>query len=101
MLTPAWRGVLWALFATFNFALMGVLTKICAQSFPYQSNELATWRNLPAVFALGAYALLRRQRFSTRLLRAHMVRSVSGASASLIQFYTLTILPLATAVTLG
>ena len=30
-----------------------------------------------------------------------MVRSVSGASASLIQFYTLTILPLATAVTLG
>ena len=53
------------------------------------------------MFALGAYALLRRQRFSTRLLRAHVVRSVSGASASLIQFYTLTILPLATAVTLG
>ena len=101
MLTPAARGVLWALFATFNFALMGVLTKESARLFAYQSNELATWRNLPAVFALGAYALLRRQRFSTRLLRAHVVRSVSGASASLIQFYTLTILPLATAVTLA
>lgn len=101
MLTPAARGVLWALFATFNFALMGVLTKESARLFAYQSNELATWRNLPAVFALGAYALLRRQRFSTQLLRAHVVRSVSGASASLIQFYTLTILPLATAVTLG
>ena len=101
MLTSAARGVLWALFATFNFALMGVLTKESARLFAYQSNELATWRNLPAVFALGAYALLRRQRFSTQLLRAHVVRSVSGASASLIQFYTLTILPLATAVTLG
>ena len=61
MLTPAARGVLWALFATFNFALMGVLTKESARLFAYQSNELATWRNLPAVFALGAYALLRRQ----------------------------------------
>ena len=78
-----------------------MLTKESARLFAYQSNELATWRNLPAVFALGAYALLRRQRFSTQLLRAHVVRSVSGASASLIQFYTLTILPLATAVTLG
>ena len=50
MLTPAARGVLWALFATFNFALMGVLTKESARLFAYQSNELATWRNLPAVF---------------------------------------------------
>ena len=42
MLTPAARGVLWALFATFNFALMGVLTKESARLFAYQSNELAT-----------------------------------------------------------
>ena len=48
MLTPATRGVLWALFATFNFALMGVLTKESARLFAYQSNELATWRNLAA-----------------------------------------------------
>ena len=100
-LSPAWRGVLWSLFSSLNFALMGVITKASAQHFPFSSNELATWRNLPATLALGGFALLRGQRFATQHLRAHVIRSVSGGTSTLIYFYTLTLLPLATAVTLG
>ena len=80
---------------------MGVITKASAQHFPFSSNELATWRNLPATLALGGFALLRGQRFATQHLRAHVIRSVSGGTSTLIYFYTLTLLPLATAVTLG
>ena len=51
--------------------------------------------------AHGGFALLRGQRFATQHLRAHVIRSVSGGTSTLIYFYTLTLLPLATAVTLG
>ncbi|WP_298643572.1 DMT family transporter [uncultured Cardiobacterium sp.] len=100
-LTPAWRGIYWSVFSSLNFALMGVITKASAQHFPFSSNELATWRNLPATLALGGFALLRGQRFATQHLHAHVVRSVSGGVSTLLFFYTITLLPLATAVTLG
>lgn len=100
-LTPTWRGVYWSVFSSLNFALMGVITKASAQHFPFSSNELATWRNLPATLVLGGFALLRGQRFATRHLHAHVVRSVSGGVSTLLFFYTITLLPLATAVTLG
>ena len=100
-LTPTWRGVYWSVFSSLNFALMGVITNARAQHFPVSSNELATWRNLPATLVLGGFALLRGQRFATRHLHAHVVRSVSGGVSTLLFFYTITLLPLATAVTLG
>ena len=85
--------------AGFLFGWMGVFVKLGAQHF--SDIELVFYRSLVGLLLI--YAFIRRQGGSvaTRHLNGHLWRSVSGTIAMLLFFYCLTVLPLATAVTLN
>ncbi|MBI5007482.1 MAG: DMT family transporter [Nitrosomonadales bacterium] len=87
------------LVAGLMFACMGVLVKIGATQF--SSNELVFYRSLFSL--LIVYAMLHRAkvRLSTRHWQGHLWRGLSGTVAMLLFFYCITVLPLATAITLN
>src|SRR5574340_1779265 len=89
----------WMLVAGLLFGLMGVFVKLGA---PYFSHvELVLYRSLFGL--LMVYGIMRHQRISiaTRHWRAHLWRVISGSVALALYFYCITVLPLATAVTLN
>ena len=92
-------GALWMLVAGALFACMGVLIKYAAAH--YSSNELVFYRSFFGL--LISYALLHRTKISlnTPHWRSHLWRGLSGTIAMMLFFYCLTVLPLATAVTLN
>lgn len=92
-------GALWMLVAGALFACMGVLIKYAAVHF--SSNELVFYRSFFGL--LIAYLLLRHARLSlhTPHWRGHLWRGLSGTIAMILYFYCITVLPLATAVTLN
>jgi drug/metabolite transporter (DMT)-like permease len=92
-------GALWMLVAGFLFGCMGVFVKLGAQHFSH--NELVFYRSF--VGLLMIYAIVRRQGLplATRHWQPHLWRSVSGTIAMMLFFYCITVLPLATAVTLN
>jgi len=80
------------------FACMGVLVKYGAAHF--SSSELVFYRSF---FGLPImYAMLYRSKVSlaTTHWRGHLWRGLSGTLAMLLFFYCITVLPLATAITL-
>jgi len=81
------------------FACMGVLVKYGAAHF--SSSELVFYRSLFSL--LIVYAMLRRTRvtLTTRHWRSHMWRGLSGTVAMMLFFYCISVLPLATAITLN
>lgn len=87
------------LVAGFLFGWMGVFVKLGA---PYFSNvELVFYRSL---IGLAIMYFIYRQRggtLATPQWRGHLWRGVSGSIALLLFFYCITVLPLATAVTLN
>jgi drug/metabolite transporter (DMT)-like permease len=92
-------GSLWMLVAGLLFGCMGVFVKLGA---PYFSHiELVFYRSF--VGLLMVYLILRQQRVSmaTQHWRAHLWRGISGTVALALFFYCITVLPLATAVTLN
>lgn len=92
-------GPLWMLVAGFLFGCMGVFVKLGA---PYFSHiELVFYRSF--VGLLMVYAIMRSQRVSvvTQHWRSHLWRGISGTVALALFFYCITVLPLATAVTLN
>jgi drug/metabolite transporter (DMT)-like permease len=81
------------------FGCMGVFVKL---GTPYFSNmELVFYRSLFGL--LLVYAIVRRQSGSlaTQHLTGHFWRGASGTAALMLFFYCITVLPLATAVTLN
>lgn len=96
-----WRGIAWALLATVNFAVMGVIIKSTSLLFPFHSSELAFWRTLLSVVVLFALARMQRKTFATPLWPRHLSRSIAGTVSLVLFFYAVTVLPLATAVTLS
>lgn len=92
-------GSLWMLVAGVLFACMGVLIKY--SSTHYSSNELVFYRSFFGL--LIAYALLHRAKIplTTAHWRSHLWRGISGTIAMMLFFYCITVLPLATAVTLN
>ena len=92
-------GSLWMLVAGFLFGCMGVFVKLGAPSFSHI--ELVFYRSF--VGLLMVYAIMRQQRVSlaTKHWRAHLWRDISGTVALMLFFYCITVLPLATAVTLN
>lgn len=93
------NGALWMLIAGLLFACMGVFVKLGAAYF--SNIELVFYRSFIGLFVV--YALIRQQRGSLRTphWRSHAWRGVSGSIALLLFFYCITVLPLATAVTLN
>ena len=92
-------GALWMLVAGFLFGCMGVFVKLGAEYFSHI--ELVFYRSF--IGLLMIYAVIRQQglSLSTRHLKQHLWRSVSGTIALMLYFYCITVLPLATAVTLN
>jgi drug/metabolite transporter (DMT)-like permease len=87
------------LVASFFFAIMGVLVKIGAQKF--SAAELVFYRSFfGLVFILG-FTRIRGLSLATPLLSKHMWRGVIGFFSLLLFFYAISVLPLATAITLN
>ncbi len=92
-------GSLWMLVAGLLFACMGVFVKLGA---PYYSHiELVFYRSFLGV--LMVYGIMRHRGLSvaTQHWRAHLWRGISGTVALALFFYCITVLPLATAVSLN
>lgn len=89
----------WMLVAGLLFGLMGVFVKLGAPHFSHV--ELVFYRSLFGL--LMVYGIMRHQHISlaTRHWRAHLWRGISGSVALALFFYCITVLPLATAVTLN
>lgn len=89
----------WMLIAGLLFACMGVFVKLGAPHFSYI--ELVFYRSLFGL--LLVYSIMRRQRIrvATQHWRTHLWRGLSGSVALALFFYCITVLPLATAVTLN
>ena len=87
------------LVAGFLFGCMGVFVKLGAHYF--SNVELVFYRSFLGL--LMVYALIRQQGGSvtTKYPGAHLWRGISGSIALLLFFYCITVLPLATAVTLN
>ncbi|MDO8811740.1 MAG: DMT family transporter [Gallionella sp.] len=89
----------WMLVAGLLFGGMGVFVKL---GVPYFSHiELVFYRSIFGL--LLVYGIMRQQRISlaTQHWRAHLWRGISGSVALALFFYCITVLPLATAVTLN
>ncbi len=92
-------GSKWMLVAGLMFGCMGVFVKLGA---PYFSDiEMVFYRSFFGLLLI--FAIMRSQRVSmiTHHWRAHLWRGISGTLALVLFFYCITMLPLATAVTLN
>ena len=92
-------GPLWMLVAGLLFGCMGVFVKLGAVHFSY--GELVFYRSFLGL--LLVYAIMRSQGVGLVTLhwRAHLWRGISGTVALGLYFYCISVLPLATAVTLN
>ncbi|RFC39500.1 MAG: Threonine/homoserine efflux transporter RhtA [Candidatus Nitrotoga sp. CP45] len=92
-------GALWMLVAGFLFGCMGVFVKLGAEYFSHI--ELVFYRSFLGLLMI--YAVIRQQglSLSTCHLKQHLWRGISGTIALMLYFYCITVLPLATAVTLN
>ena len=89
----------WMLVAGLLFGLMGVFVKLGAAHFSYI--ELVFYRSFFGL--LLVYIIMRQQHVSvaTQHWRNHLWRGISGSVALALFFHCITVLPLATAVTLN
>ena len=87
------------LVAGFLFGCMGVFVKLGANDF--SSIELVFYRSVIGLVIM--YVILRQRggTLATTHWKGHLWRGVSGSTALLLFFYCITMLPLATAVTLN
>ncbi len=87
------------LVAGFLFGWMGVFVKLGSEYFSHI--ELVFYRSFLGLLMI--YAVIHQQglSLSTHHLKQHLWRGVSGTIALMLYFYCITVLPLATAVTLN
>jgi len=87
------------LVAGFLFGCMGVFVKLGAEYFSHI--ELVFYRSFLGLLMIYAVIRHRGLSLSTHHLKQHLWRGVSGTIALMLYFYCITVLPLATAVTLN
>lgn len=87
------------LVAGFLFGCMGVFVKLGAALF--SSVELVFYRSLIGLLAILAVAGARRLPLRTRVWRNHLWRGLAGVTSLGLYFWCITVMPLATAVTLN
>lgn len=90
---------LWMVVASFFFACMGVCVKLAAAN--YSAAEIVFYRSAVALIFMFSLVRLRGIPIRTLHWRFQLWRSVSGFVSLLLYFYAVTMLPLATAVTLA
>lgn len=85
--------------ASFLFAAMGVCVKLGAAT--YSAAELVFYRGLVSLLILGSYIAWRGLPLGTPHWRAHFVRGLVGFVSLVAFFQAISLIPLATAVTLN
>lgn len=90
---------LWMIVASFCFACMGVCVKLAAESF--SAAEIVFYRSAISLVLIYAILRLRGVPIATPHWRFQILRGASGFVSLLLYFYAITMLPLATAVTLN
>jgi drug/metabolite transporter (DMT)-like permease len=91
---------LWMLAASLLFASMGVCVKL-ASEHGFSAAEIVFYRSAISVFLMLPVLWWKGTSLATPHWRAHVNRSVSGFVALTLYFWSITLLPLATAVTLN
>ena len=89
----------WMLVAGALFALMGAMAKMLGGQF--SGAELAMYRSVVGLVAIGAFLLWRRATLRTRFWKSHFWRGATGTISLIAAFYAMTELPLALAITLN
>jgi S-adenosylmethionine uptake transporter len=90
---------LWMLAASLFFATMAVCVKIASEWF--NAAELVFWRGLIGMLVMWLWARSRRETLRTRYPAMHGWRSLVGVLSLAAWFYSIGLLPLATAMTLN
>lgn len=90
---------LWMIVASFLFACMGVCVKLAAQT--HSAVEITFWRSFIALLLMFGLVKLRGVALATPHWRWQITRGLVGFSALVAYFHAITLLPLATAVTLN
>jgi drug/metabolite transporter (DMT)-like permease len=90
---------LWMIAASGLFASMSVCVKLGASLF--SAAELVFYRGAIALMLLWGFVLVRRLSLATPHWRAHLWRGLTGSVSLVLYFYAISVLPLATAVTLN
>lgn len=90
---------LWMIAASFLFACMGVCVKLAAAT--HSAVEITFWRSAIALLLMYGLVRLRGVSLRTPHWRWQIIRGLVGFSALFSYFYAITLLPLATAVTLN
>jgi drug/metabolite transporter (DMT)-like permease len=85
--------------ASLLFAAMGVCVKLAAASF--SAAELVFYRGFVSVLILGGFVAWRGLPLATPHWRQHFWRGMSGFASLVAYFYAISLIPLATAVTLN
>lgn len=85
--------------ASLLFAGMGVCVKLGAERF--SAAELVFWRGFVAMLMIGGWIAMGRRRLATPHWRIHLTRGLAGVISLIMYFHAITLLPLATAVTLN
>ncbi|WP_043348305.1 DMT family transporter [Cupriavidus basilensis] len=90
---------LWMLFAAFAFSLMGVGVKLASEI--YATGEIVFYRSLIGVVIMWTVLASSGTSVRTPHMAMHIKRSLFGVTALLLWFTSITMLPLATAMTLN
>ena len=89
----------WMIVAGFLFALMGVFVKL--GSVYFSSAELVFYRSVIGLIVIFALVRVQKLPLATSHVASHVWRGLSGFFALLLFFYAISVLPLATAITLN
>ncbi|MBV2235108.1 MAG: DMT family transporter [Sterolibacterium sp.] len=92
-------AMIWMLAASLLFACMGVCVKLAAARFA--AAELVFYRGFISLLLIYGYMWLRNMPAATPHWRMHVTRSVAGFAALVMYFLAISMIPLATAVTLN
>ncbi|MBP5986741.1 MAG: DMT family transporter [Azonexus sp.] len=90
---------LWMIAASFLFACMGVCVKLAAET--HSAVEITFYRSFISLLMMYGLVRLRGVPLKTAHWRWQVIRGIVGFSALFSYFYAITLLPLATAVTLN
>lgn len=90
---------LWMIAASFMFACMGVCVKLAAAT--HSAVEITFWRSFISLILMFGLVRLRGVPLKTAQWRWQVTRGAVGFAALFAYFYAITLLPLATAVTLN
>ncbi|MEI7429488.1 MAG: DMT family transporter [Betaproteobacteria bacterium] len=90
---------LWMIVASFSFACMGVCVKLASES--YSAAEIVFYRAAISLVFLVVLVRVRKIPMATPHWKFQLSRSVCGFLSLLCYFYAISLLPLATAVTLS